>query len=81
MEEGRDVVGHAEGERTGGPAAESAGGEEAGSAEAGVAGAGIALAGGARGVLEEDDVVDHFGVAGADVDGADPVIVGGGRRG
>ena len=79
VEEGRDVVGHAEGEGAGGPAAESARGQEAGGAEAGVAGAGIAFAGGARGVLEDDDVVDHFGVAGADIDGADPVVGGGGR--
>ena len=78
VEEGGDAVGHAEGEGAGGPAAESAGGEEAGGSEAGIAGAGIALAGGAGGVLEDDDVVDDFGVAGADIDGADPVIFGGG---
>ena len=79
VEQGRDVVGHAEGKSAGSPAAESARGKEARGAEARVAFAGIAFTGGASGVLEDDDVVDHFGVAGADVDGADPVVGGSGR--
>ena len=79
VEEGGDVVGHAKGKGAWGPAAKSARGEEAGRTEARVAFAGIAFSGGARGVLEDDDVVDYSRIAGADINGADPVVAGGGR--
>src|SRR5471032_2712570 len=71
-----NVVGHAGGLRAGGPAAQATGGKETGRAEARVTGAGIALAGGAGGVLKKNYVMGHSGIAGADVDGAEPVVFG-----
>ena len=72
VEELRDIVRIARGECAGSPAAEAARGQETGRAEAGIAAAGIALAGSVGGVLEEDDVVHHLGIARAGYRGRAP---------
>ena len=67
------------GQRARRPAAEPARGQKARRAEAGVAVPCIAMARGVRGVLEQDQVVHHLGVAGTDVERAHPAVARAGR--